>query len=296
MKGIIMENQNKVILVTGATGTQGSAVVRSLTKRGWKVRGLTRNPDTEKADLLRQMHVEVVRGDLSDPKSVRKYLDDVYGVFSVQNFWEHGFDIEVKQGKDLADIAKDAAVNHFVYSSVGSAHRNTHLSHFESKWEIEEYIRASGIPYTIFRPVFYMDNFLAMKDQILEGKLILGVEPNVPFQMIASKDIGEFVEAAFAEPDVYLGKSIDIAGDEKTLPEIAEIFSKETGRTVSYIKLDMDDFEKKMGHEYARMVEWFNNVGYDVNIDQLKDTYDVELTSFREWIRQSEFAKAKIKS
>jgi len=291
-----MENQNKVILVTGATGTQGGSVVRSLSRRGWRVRGLTRNPDTVQADALRQMNVELVRGDLNNPQSVRKYLDDVYGVFSVQNFWEHGYDIEITQGKALVDLAKDAGVNHFVYSSVGSAHRNTHLSHFESKWQIEEYLRESGIPYTVLRPVFYMDNFLMMKDQILDGKLINGVEPNVLFQMIASKDIGEFVEAAFAEPDVFLGKSIDIAGDEKTLPEIAEIFSKETGRTVSYIKLEMDDFESKMGHEYARMVEWFNNVGYDVKIEQLRETYDVELTSFRDWVRQSEFAKAKIKS
>lgn len=291
-----MENQNKVILVTGATGTQGGAVVRSLAKRGWRVRALTRNPSTEKADTLRQMNVEVVRGDLNEPASVQKYLDDVYGVYSLQNYWEHGYDVEVKQGKALVDVAREAMIKHFVYSSVGSAHRNTHLEHFDSKWEIEEHIRASAIPYTIFRPVFYMDNFLLMKDQILEGKLINGVEPNVPFQMIASKDIGEFVEAAFSEPDVYLGKSIDIAGDEKTFPEIADVFSKETGRTISYIKLEMDDYEKKMGNEWARMVEWFNNVGYDVNIEQLRDTYDVELTSFRDWVRQSEFAKTRIKT
>lgn len=291
-----MENQNKVILVTGATGTQGGAVVRSLSKRGWKVRGLTRNPDTEKADILREMNVEVVRGDLNNPGTVRKYLDDVYGVFSVQNFWEHGADIEVKQGKALIDLARDAEIKHFVYSSVGSAHRNTHLSHFDSKWEIEEYLRASGLRFTVFRPVFFMDNFLFMKDQILEGKLINAMEPDIPLQMIASKDIGEFVEAAFSEPDVYLEKSIDLAGDEKTFPEIAEIFSKETGRTVSYIKLEMEDFESKLGSENARMVEWFNNVGYDVNIDQLRDTYDVDLTSFRDWVRQSVFAKARIQT
>lgn len=291
-----MENQNKVILVTGATGTQGGAVVRGLTSRGWRVRGLTRNPDTEKADFLRQMNVELVKGDLDNPKSVRKYLDDVYGIFSVQNFWEHGYEKEITQGKALVDLGRDAGINHFVYSSVGSAHRNTHLDHFESKWQIEEYLRESGLPYTIFRPVYFMENFLYQKDEILEGKLISGVEPNVSFQMIASKDIGGFAEAAFSEPDVFLGKSIDIAGDEKTLPEIAEIFSKETGRTVSYIKLEMDDYEQKMGHEYARMVEWFNNVGYDVNISQLRETYDVELTSFRDWVRQSEFVKSKIRT
>ena len=290
-----MDIHDKIIFVTGATGHQGGAVVKSLLKKGWKIRAMTRNQNSDNALNLEKQNIEVVEGNLNEPGSYKQHLENVYGVFSVQNFWEHGFEEEVREGKSLADAAQEAGVQHFVYSSVGSAHRDTDISHFESKWEIEQHLRKINIPYTIFRPVFFMENFLAMKDQILEGKLIFGMEPDVKLQMIAVKDIGNFVEAAFSEPDVFIGKEIDIAGDQKTFPEITDIFSREIGKTVSYIKLEMKDFVEKFGKEYGIMVEWFNKVGYDVNIEFLRDSYDVELTPFKDWVKNSEFSKTRVK-
>src|SRR5690242_20666201 len=129
-----MANDNWIILVTGATGQQGGAVTRHLLAQGRRVRALTRAPDKPAARALAGQGAEVVQGDLYDRASLDRALRDVYGVFSVQNFWlpDVGYEGEVRQGKTLADAAKAAGVQHFVYTSVGGAERHTGLSHFES--------------------------------------------------------------------------------------------------------------------------------------------------------------------
>lgn len=285
-----MENSNKIIFVTGATGKQGGAVVNHLLKNNWKVRALTRNPNKPEALALKERGIELIKGDMEKPGTFKEVLDGVYGAYSVQNFWEHGYDGELHQGIAFADAAKEAGVRHFVYSSVGSAHRQTGLSHFESKFVIENHIKEIGLPYTIFRPVFFMENFLYMKEMILNGKLKGALEPDIPLQMIAVDNVGTFVEMAFAEPDVFIGKELDIAGDSKTFPEVASILSSIIGKNVEYIKQDMAQYEKENGKEYALMIDWFNNVGYNVDIGMLRETFDVDLISFKDWARSSQFA------
>ncbi|HEU4585215.1 MAG TPA: NmrA family NAD(P)-binding protein, partial [Gemmatimonadaceae bacterium] len=131
------ENAERTIVVTGATGKQGGAVARELVRRGFRVRAITRDPSKPAAMALGELGIVVLRGDLDDPESLRSPLESAYGVYSVQNFWETGYEREVKQGIALAELAKDVGVEHFVYSSVASAQRETGLSHFESKWKIE---------------------------------------------------------------------------------------------------------------------------------------------------------------
>lgn len=161
----------RLVLVSGATGQQGGAVARSLLGRGFAVRALTRDTDKEAAKELADLGAEVVKGDLEDRPSVERALDGVRGVFSVQQFFEAGYEGEVRQGVQLADRAKAAGVEHYVYSSVGSAHRETGIPHFESKWEVEEHVRASGVPYTVLRPVFFMQNWEWSREPILGGTL-----------------------------------------------------------------------------------------------------------------------------
>ncbi len=83
-----------------------------------------------------------------------------YGVFSVQNHWlpDVGFDGEIRQGKLLAEAAKEAGVQHFVYTSVGAAHRGEGKKHFESKWIIERYLIEIGLPQSTVRPASFMEN------------------------------------------------------------------------------------------------------------------------------------------
>ncbi len=137
--------QNKTILVTGATGQQGGAVVRSLSTRGWKIRALVRDPAKPAAQQLAKNNIELIKGDLFTPASLDEALKGVYGVFSVQTPAD-GVGGEIIQGKFLADAAQKAQVQHFVYSSVGGAERESGIPHFESKWQVEKHIRAIGLP------------------------------------------------------------------------------------------------------------------------------------------------------
>jgi len=132
-----MANDGRTVLVTGATGRQGGAVVRHMLRKGWKLRALTRNASSHAAQELGRSGVELAAGDLEDPASLEKAVRGVYGIYSVQDFWAVGAKREVQQGKNLADAAKKIGVRHFVYSSVGGAERSTGIPHWESKWEVE---------------------------------------------------------------------------------------------------------------------------------------------------------------
>ena len=288
------QNVERLIAVCGATGKQGGAVARSLLNRGFRVRGLTRNPQKPEAQALREQGAEVVQADMDDRSAMDRALEGAYGVFSMQNFWETGYDREVQQGKTVADAAKEAGVEHLVYSSVGSAHRQTGIPHFESKWEVEEHVREIGLPYTILRPVFFMQNWEVFgRDQILGGTLAQPLDPDKPLQQVAVEDVGAFAAIAFENPDLWIGREVDLAGDEQTMPEIAETFGRVIGREVSYYQVPWDQFEEQMGKEATVNYRWFDDVGYEAGIAALQQEYP-ELTTFERYLRSHGWEGAEL--
>jgi uncharacterized protein YbjT (DUF2867 family) len=287
------DDSKRVILVSGATGQQGGTVARNLLERGFAVRALTRDTEKAAARELADLGAEVVGGDLEDRASIERALEGVYGVFSVQQFWGIGAEGEIRQGVLLADAARAAGVEHLVYSSVGSAHRETGIAHFDSKWEVEEHVRASGVPYTVLRPVFFMQNWEFMREPILGGALPQPLDPDKPFQMIDAEDIGVFAAEAFDDPETWIGREVDIAGDELTMPEIAGVFSRVIGRNVDYVQVPWDAFEEQMGEEYTVMYRWFNDHGYEANIAALRDEYP-GLSSFEQFLRANGWEKAEV--
>src|SRR5204863_10208496 len=129
----------KVVLITGATGKQGGATIRHLAKQGgFKLRAMTRKPDSDAGKALAALGAELVAGDLNDAASLERAVAGAWGVFSVQNTWEAGVEQEEEQGKRLAKVARDKGVQHFVYTSVGSADRKTGIPHFENKFRVEQ--------------------------------------------------------------------------------------------------------------------------------------------------------------
>jgi uncharacterized protein YbjT (DUF2867 family) len=279
-------NPERAIVVTGATGKQGGAVARELVRRGFRVRAITRDPSKPAAMALGELGVDVLRGDLDNPESLRFPLESAYGVYSVQNFWETGYDREVAQGIALAELAKEVGVEHFVYSSVASAQRETGLSHFESKWKIEERIRELDLPYTIFRPVYFMDNWEnpALRDMILGGTVALPLDPDRELQQVSVLDVGAFVGMAFADREDWLGRELDIAGDEPSMTKMVETFGKVIGRPVSYVQLPWEKYRELAGEEYTEMFRWFELEGYDADIDVLRELYP-GLTTLEQYLR-----------
>ena len=285
-----MATQTKLILVTGATGQQGGAVARALMSKGQKIRVMTRHP--EKAAGLAKAGAEVVKGDLTNQADVQAALRGTYGVFAMSTPFEAGRDAEVRQGVLLADAAKQAGVAHYVYTSVGSAHRQTGIPHFESKWEVEQHIAKSGLPATILRPVFFMENFTTFAKPSPEGVLTLPIRPERKLAMVALRDIGQFGAAAFSRPKDFLGEAIDLAGDELTLPEVVALFTKATGRSIRFQEFPLDQVEAAMGHDLATMFRWLNDVGYAIDVPGVTQKFGIPLTSFPEWVKTVDWSKS----
>ena len=284
-----MATQPKTVLVTGATGQQGGAVTRSLLRQGHKVRALTRNPN--KAAGLAKAGAEIVKGDLTDKATCERALQGTDGVFAVSTFIEAGMDVEVQQGITLADAAKKANVKHFVYTSVGSANRNTGVPHFDTKWKVEQHISQLGLPATILRPVWFMENFGTYFLPSPEGVLVVPLRPDKKLQMIAVQDIGEFGAAAFLRPDEFIGQAIDLAGDEMTPPEVAAHLSRTMGRPIQFQQMPDEQVEPTMGYDFAVMFRWLNEVGFSVDIPALRQRFGIPLTSFTDVITRAGLAK-----
>jgi len=275
----------RTVLITGVTGHQGGAVAQALQGSGFHLRGLTRTPDGERAGALARRGIEIVKGDLDDDATLRRALAGAWGVFGVQNSLEAGVEREEAQGKRLATLAREAGVEHYVYTSVGSANRRTGVPHFDNKWRIEETVRGLRFPsHVILRPVFFMENLLAPFS--LQGStLAWALAPGTKLQMIAVDDIGWFGARAFIDAAALNRREIDIAGDVRTMPEVATILSETLGRPVAFAQTPID-MVRQYSRDTALMLEWFERVGYSADITGLEREFGRQLTKLPDWVRR----------
>jgi uncharacterized protein YbjT (DUF2867 family) len=275
----------RTILITGVTGNQGGAVAQALQGAGFHLRGLTRNPDSERAAALASTGIEVVQGDLDDEATLRRALTGAWGVFGVQNAGEAGVEREEAQGKRLATLAREAGVEHYVYTSVGSANKRTGVPHFDNKGRIEEAVRGLGFPsHVILRPVFFMENLVAPFS--LQGStLAWALGPDTKLQMIAVEDIGWFGARAFTLAAALNRREIDLAGDVRTMPEAAEILTEALGRPISFTQTPIESV-RQYSKDMAVMLEWFESVGYGADIAGLEREFGRKLTKLPDWARR----------
>lgn len=279
-----MQNSNQIILVTGATGHQGGAVARHLLQRGnFTVRALVRDQNKPAAQALQQAGAELIRGDFNNRASLDQAMQGASGVFSVQTP-EDGITAEIGEGKTIADAAKTAGIEHFVYSSVGSAERNTGIPHFDSKFQIEEYIRATGLPYTILRPVFFFYNYNAMRPALENGIFSQPLRAQTKLQQLSEEDYGAMVAQVFEHRADFLYREQEVAGVEMTMTQIADVFSRVLAKAVTYQQIPFEVFEKQAGAEVTLMYRWFENIGYAADLAQLKRDFS-EPTSLETYLR-----------
>ena len=276
---------DRTILITGVTGKQGGAVAQALKGAGFHLRGLTRRPDSELSAALVRDGIEVVKGDLDDESSLRRALAGVWGIFGVQNAGETGAEREEAQGKRLARLAREAGIEHYVYTSVGSAHKQTGVPHFDSKWRIEETVRSLNFPsHVILRPVFFMENLLApfsLQGSTLSWALGRGTK----LQMIAVDDIGWFGARAFTHAAALNRREIDLAGDVRTLPQATEILTEALGRQIHFVQTPIEQV-RQYSKEMAVMLEWFDRVGYSADIAGLEREFGRAVTKLPDWARR----------
>ncbi len=283
-----MENK-KVILVTGGTGRQGGAIARNLIQdKDWKVKVLTRNPNSEKSKTLERLGIELLKGDLNDQSTFKDYLKGVYGIFSVQNF-NDGITKEIKQGKLLADLAKLYEIKHLVYSSVSGADKKTGIPHFESKNKIEEHIKNLEIPYSIIRPTSFYENLQnpEVRKRILKGKLVMPLKKDLRQEFISIQDIGIVGHQMFNNPSKYLGKTITLASDSMTMSELTDLLSRSMNKSIKYEKLPRIITRLVMGKNLYKMFRWMdkNEPVFVEDISQIKKEFK-GMTNMKAWIEK----------
>jgi uncharacterized protein YbjT (DUF2867 family) len=294
-----MSTYEKTILVIGVTGNQGGAVARELRRKGWKVRGLSRNLNKPEVKALQEAGVEVVEGDMEDRTSLERAMKGMYGVFSMQSLFKprvgwigDGLAGEMRQGKAVADAARAEGIQHFIYSSVGGAERNSGLPHFECKWQIEQHIRALGLPATMIRPTVFMEMFNQIRPMILNGVLPgFGLRPDKTIQLIAADDIGGLVALAFERPQEYTGQALELAGDELTELQMAATFSNVIGRPVQLAGQPVSRGQDN-AKDGASTDMWFNSEGFKADIPALRVIYP-QLTNLETWLRNKGWENAQ---
>lgn len=296
MWGDILEelnNTNKIknllkVLVVGATGNQGGAVARKLLDKGHHVRALTRNKNSSKALKLKELGAEVVEGDVGDVYSLQEAMKGRDAVFALTTPFEKGINFEIKSGFLLEFAANTTGVSHFVFSSIASSHKNTGIPHFASKFQIEQHIKAVDTPYTIIKPVYFMENLLTpwMLSNLKKGVISIALPPDRKVQMINLEDFANLVVYVIENRDQYLKKTIEIASDEISGSEVAEILSKVIGVPIKYNELNYDEIAT-MGENFVKTFKWLKEIGYNIDILKLHgDISQIDWHDFEAWAKK----------
>ena len=294
----------KLIAVFGATGAQGSSVVNVLfAASGYKVRALTRNPDSSGAKALAEKGCEVVKVDMEDASSLENALKGCYGAFVVTNYWgllgeeiqkqnpnaaDDAMKREVKQGKLIADASKKLGLKHVIYSGLENASELTKkpCQHLDGKALVEKYLDETNVPNTSARVAFYFQNFLSffVPQKGKDGTYSVSLPVKKAIDAVDVNDLGPVVLAIFNDPGKYIGQKVGITGDKLTMDEFIAIISEATGKTVKYNLIPYDTYAQfpfPGAAELASMFEFFD----------LKDLYDVavirsmhpKVATFKEW-------------
>ncbi|GAB4543037.1 MAG: NmrA/HSCARG family protein [Anaerolineae bacterium] len=255
-----MTTTDKQVLIFGATGNMGGAATRELLKRGWRVRAVSRNPQSEKAQALAALGAEVAQADMDDPASLEAAFDGMRRVFSVQNWTTSGVAGEIRQGKQVAGAAKAAGVAHLVFGSAGVGLPDTGVPHFDCKAVVERYMRHElGLPVTVVRPGPFME---LMTDKAFFPPLAAwGVMPKIvgwetPLPWTAVADIGAAIANVFENPDKWIGRDIHLISDVASMRQCQQAFKAITGKKPFGIGLPVALFNKMAGPEMVEMWRW----------------------------------------
>jgi len=201
-----------------------------------------------------------------------------------------GTDAEIRQGVAAADAAKAAGV-HLVFTSVGSANRQTGIPHFDSKYEVEKHIAKVGVRATILAPVAFMENLNFVKQQLAKGVYSAALPPTRALAQVAVDDIGTVAVRVLEEPARFTGKRFDLAGEELSGNDAMSILSRVTGRNFTYYQVPLDVVRQRMGEDAEKMYEWFDRVGFAVDRAALRREFpDITFHNFESWAKTQDWS------
>jgi uncharacterized protein YbjT (DUF2867 family) len=278
-----------VVAVVGATGRQGSAVVRHLLRDGWDVRALTRKPAGKTALALRDLGAEIHRVDTGDAASLGPAFRGANGVFNVQNPMTSSLDDEVRQGSNVAAAAAAAGVGHVVYGAAGVGDHETGVGSWDSKLVVAQRFRELGLPLTVLRPMAFME---LMTDKGYYPQLstwylmprLMG--PARPVGWLGVDDLGAIAARAFARPEDWRGKVLSLASDVQSIDGCRALWRERTGRAPRGLPIPVRLFERLAGTDLTTMWRWLHENDFDIPTDTTRAILP-DAMSVRQWLDQA---------
>lgn len=304
--------EKKVIAVVGATGAQGGGLVRTIVNEpasGFAVRALSRNTSSDKAKALVNLGADVVAADLDDVESLKRAFDGCYGAFCLTNFWEHfSPEKELAQAKAMAQAAKQAGVQHVVWSTLEDTRRWVSLAdqrmptlmerykvpHFDGKGEADAEFTKFGVPTTFLLTSFYWENmiFFGMGPKKgPDGQLTLTLpmgDKKLPG--IAVEDIGKCCFAILKRGQDFIGKTVGIAGEHLTGQEMAAALTRALGQPVVYNAVSFEVYRAfgfSGAEDLGNMFQFkhdFNEVFCGARNPALSRSLNPSLQTFEQWL------------
>jgi uncharacterized protein YbjT (DUF2867 family) len=256
--------EKKIIAVVGATGAQGGGLVRAILedKNGpFEARAITRDVNSAKAKELAEAGAEVVAADLDNLKSLEKAFEGAHGAFCVTFFWAHMKpELELKHARNMAQAAKNAGVEHVIWSTLEDTRTFIPLSddrmptlmgkykvpHYDAKGEANAAFTELGVPTTFLLTSFYWDNLIHFgmgPKKGADGKLAITLPlGKKKLASIAAEDIGRTAYRIFEEGDEWIGKTVGIAAAHLTGAQMAKSLTKALGQEVRYNEVTPEAF------------------------------------------------------
>jgi uncharacterized protein YbjT (DUF2867 family) len=281
--------ETRTVAVCGATGRQGSAVTRSLLAAGWDVRALTRHPDKPAAQGLTALGAKLVTADMEQAETLRPAFDGAWGVFSLQNGMVSGFDHEEMQARNVAEAALQAGVGHLVYASAGIGETPTGVESWDVKRRVEAHMRDLQLPFTSIRPEALME---LMTDRAYYPAVgtwriwprLTGAD--TPIAWISATDVGTIVAAAFVDPEKYIGKTLTLAADVRTLAEVREIYREVAGRYPRTFPLPMWLFDRFTRNDVTNMWRWLRTGTVELDTGLTRQIHPSAMT-VKQWLTKT---------
>jgi len=302
----------KIIVVFGATGSQGGGLVRAIlsdTETEFAVRAVTRDPNSDKAKELAKLGAEVVAGDVDDPATIHRALQGAYGAYFVTFYWAHySPEKEKAEAAAFAQAAKDAGLKHVIWSTLEDVKEFVPLHddrmptlmgkykvpHFDGKGESDKFFTETGVPTTFLRASFYWDNFIYFGSgpkKGEDGKLYLTLPiGDAPMAGIAAEDIGKCAYGIFKKGAPMIGKTVGIAGEQLSGDQMAKSLSKALGKEVIYNKIPAATFRSfgfPGAEDLGNMFQFYDEFADELNkIRDVKTSRELNpsLQNFDQWL------------
>jgi uncharacterized protein YbjT (DUF2867 family) len=273
----------RTVLFCGATGRL-AALTPLLLDRGHRVLAATREPGSARAQQLRERGAHIVRVDFDEVASLTAAAGQADTVVAAGTAHAAGAVGDLRHGRNVVDAARAAGVGHLIYLTVAGADRATGVPIMDSKHALERYVRDLGVPHTIISPVYFMENLWNPWNgpALATGRLPSPISRFKPLQQVPIEDVLTFTAHVLESRDAMLGERIEIASDELTAQQAAEIVTRFLGRRVAVA-------EPPAAHTNP-LFAWLERVGTHVDIAALRRRYP-ELTwhTFAEWTRTQDW-------